>query len=179
MQVFGYGSLVNNTTHDHDVVAVQVTGWRRVWRTLGARNVATLSVTPAPGATLSGVMMQVPRAAQAALDAREAGYVRVPVQTIDGQDACLYEVQDHLGQAEVRPILRSYLDVVLLGYEAMFGPESLDAFYQTTDGWHWPIYDDRDAPRYPRACQISRLDAARFDALHAKWTPSDGGGTTT
>jgi hypothetical protein len=119
--------------------------------------------------SLQGAVMVVPAAHQADLDAREVMYARVPVSISGRDNAVTYEVQEHTPHA-TKPILRSYLDVVLSGYEAMFGGDALPAFYDTTAGWEVGILDDRAAPIYPRHQPISKAQSARYDALHSALT---------
>ncbi|NBT52664.1 MAG: gamma-glutamylcyclotransferase, partial [Marivivens sp.] len=74
---FGYGSLVNLTTHTYpDPKPAKLRGWRRVWRHTQIQEPAFLSVEPCDRTTLLGVTAAVPNADWAALDERESGYLR-------------------------------------------------------------------------------------------------------
>ena len=165
---FGYGSLVNRATHDHDPAApAELSGWRRVWRHTEARPVAFLSVEPAEGVTIAGLVAAVPGGNWAALDQREHAYDRVivPPATVRAEAAwadtvSLYAVRDP-GQPSIRhPVLLSYLDTVVQGFLREFGPIGAEAFFDTTAGWEAPILDDRAAPRYPRHQRLSRAERA-------------------
>lgn len=152
---FGYGSLVNVSTHSYVTLRpARLQGWQRVWRSTTLRDAAFLSVERTPVSAIDGLLARVPNADWSALDAREAGYHRNDVSDHfnDEITASVYEVSpDNILEAEpTQPILLSYLDVVVQGYLQVFGPAGVDDFFATTTGWHRPILDDRNAPQYPR-----------------------------
>ncbi len=165
---FGYGSLVNLTTHDYpDPRPAKLRGWRRVWRHTSLQEPAFLSVEPCENTTLFGVTAQVPNDDWNALDARETGYARRDVtHLIDDvvHNTAVYEVEHHhFEEPAIRPILLSYLDVVVQGYFRVFGEDGPKHFFETTHNWG-PILNDRDAPRYPRTRQLSDEETAIVDA---------------
>lgn len=167
---FGYGSLVNTATHVYDRHhRARLDGWRRVWRHTPFREMAFLTAEPFEGSYIDGLIAAVPGADWAALDLRETGYDRVPLSDGISHEAdhageiAVYHIpEDKHGPAdEDRPILLSYLDVVVQGYLQVFGTEGGQHFFDTTAGWHGPVLDDRAAPLYPRAQVLSR-DETRF-----------------
>lgn len=168
---FGYGSLVNLATHAYDDPRpARLHGWRRVWRHTSLREVAFLSVEPAAGSAIDGVIARVPRADWQALDTREAAYDRHDVTDAilhDGAPAptAVYQVspQHVMAPSQDHPILLSYIDVVVQGYLRMYGDKGATAFFQTTSGWDTPIVNDRSAPRYPRAQTLSSAETAFVD----------------
>ena len=166
---FGYGSLVNRATHDYpDARPARLAGWQRVWVHTPARDLAFLSVRPATGVVIDGLMARVPGQDWAALDAREFAYARHPVAvaTADGpSDAQVYAVPgtDAAQPSDRHPILLSYLDAVVQGFAREYGPTGVAAFFSTTAGWQSPILDDRKAPRYPRAQTLDRATTALVD----------------
>ncbi|MCL4187641.1 MAG: gamma-glutamylcyclotransferase [Rhodobacteraceae bacterium] len=172
--VFGYGSLVNRQTHAlRPAVPARLHGWRRVWVHTPARPVAFLSVEPAPGVTIAGLLAAAPAGDWAALDVREAAYVRhrLPPGALahalpDPPAAEVYAVPPAAAAAPSarHPILLSYLDTVVQGFLAEFGPEGAAAFFRTTAGWDAPVLDDRAAPRYPRARPLTAAERATVDA---------------
>ena len=168
---FGYGSLVNRATHGYaPAEPALLQGWRRVWVHVSARPVAYLSVEPAPGMTISGLVAPVPGGDWAALDAREYAYLRHPVmvQAAQGRSAAqVYAVPtDHAAPPSLHnPILLSYLDAVVQGFLREFGPEGVEDFFATTAGWQAPIEDDRAAPRYPRAQALGDAERALVDRM--------------
>lgn len=155
---FGYGSLVNLSTHTYPGARpARLSGWRRVWRHSTLRPVAFLSVERAEGAEIEGVIAEVPGADWAALDERERAYLRRDVTgqvSVDGPTAptAVYEVaKGTLAPPDTaHPVLLSYLETVLSGYAEVFGLTGVSRFLETTRGWDAPIMDDREMPIYPR-----------------------------
>jgi len=172
---FGYGSLVNLSTHENeDIAPATLSGWRRRWSHRVQRNgfkVSSLSVIRSPGSEIAGVTAQVPNGDWDALDRREHGYERliIPPQELSpsAHNISVYKSlpeNDHLGNEEF-PILQSYLDCVLQGFLHVHGPSSAEAFVASTDGWETPILQDRTAPRYPRAITLSSDETTQIDHL--------------
>jgi len=174
--VFGYGSLVNLDTHPfRPSHPVRLKGWQRTWRhwiNTPERQVVSLTVAPHEGAEMDGLLIWVETAQQSALDARERGYERIilPKDTFpdapDGEVLLYQSLTDQAGSA-THPILQSYLDCVLKGFEVMGGPNAVSQFIAETGGWSTPIYKDRADPIYPRAIDLTEPEAARYDAALA------------
>jgi len=168
---FGYGSLVNTATHIYDTThPATVSGWRRVWKHTADRDLAFLSVEPFEGSQIDGLIAKVPGADWAALDERETGYSRAPLAA----DALrhdagplhveMYQVTaDTHGIAE-KPLLLSYIDVVVQGFLQVFGTDGVARFFDTTHGWNAPILNDRASPQYPRAQALTTGQTALVDA---------------
>ena len=169
---FGYGSLVNAATHSYTTThPAKLMGWRRVWRHTSIRELAYLSVTPADGAQIDGLIAKVPNSDWDALDLRETGYFRSSLQGTSlthsaGQvDVQMYQTHP---EREIRPdvrhpILLSYLDVVVQGFLSAFGEEGVDRFFDTTDGWDAHILNDRSNPLYPRSQTLTPSEIALVD----------------
>lgn len=171
---FGYGSLVNCATHDFkNARAARLTGWRRVWRHTDLRPVAFLTVVPDETSEIEGLIAPVPGADWAALDQREAAYIRAPAADQVRHDLphkpeiAVYTIPEgrHGAPDTARPVLLSYLDVVVQGYLREFGEAGVDRFFATTHGWDAPILDDRAAPRYPRHQRL-RVDERALTDRH-------------
>ncbi len=173
--VFGYGSLMNAATHDHaGLRPARLAGWRRLWRHAAGRPAAFLTVEPAPGASVEGAMAEVAPAAWPALDAREAAYERhevsgavtaaSPLADSVADSVVVYAVPtDRQEPASLsRPVLLSYLDVVVQGAMRLHGAAGAAAFFDTTGGWA-VVLDDRAAPRYVRAQALSPDERAAVD----------------
>jgi len=169
---FGYGSLVNRATHDYaDAHPARITGWRRAWRHVEGRKVAFLTAVPDPDSEIEGLVAHVPGGDWAALDMREHAYARVMAEGVvhalgGGPEIHIYHAPEdmHVAARTKRPVLLSYLDVVVQGYLREFGMDGVARFFDTTDGWDAPIRDDRSAPAYPRhqaltADQTSLVDS--------------------
>ena len=156
---FGYGSLVNRRTHDYAQAApARVRGWRRAWRKSPLRQRCFLTAVPAPGVEIEGLIAAVPGAEWAALDAREHAYARRDVtrdvthglnRTLD---IAIYAIPKgaHHDPGPEHPVLLSYIDVVVQGFLAEFGEAGVRRFFETTEGWHVPVIDDRAEPIYAR-----------------------------
>lgn len=173
---FGYGSLVNRATHAYaPAYRARLLGWRRAWRHTEGRAVPFLTGVPDPGSVIDGLVARVPGGDWAALDLREEGYLRHPVGqglVADGgvDKAQIYAVpqESMVVQSDPAPILLSYLDVVVQGYLREFGTQGAQDFFATTDGWDVPVLDDRAAPIYPRAQQLTLDETAFVDRALAE-----------
>ena len=173
---FGYGSLVNRSTHSHGGAhPARLGGWRRAWRQTTLRPLAFLTVVPDPDAEIDGLIAPVPGHGWAALDERERGYDRVPAahQVTHAlsltPEIVVYAIPENRNdpQGHAAPVLLSYLDTVIQGYLREFGEDGAWRFFATTNGWDAPIIDDRAAPGYLRACRPSLQERAFVDdALH-------------
>jgi len=174
---FGYGSLVNRDTHHFTPVhKSRISGWRRVWHRAPNRPVAFLSVIADPDSLIEGVIAPVPNDDWAALDAREFSYARVPVTPAvthgapDVRNISIYAIPPGTAAPPdmEHPILLSYVDAVIQGYLREFGEDGAIRFVQTTQGWDTPIKNDRSAPIYPRARQLSPMEQECVDDLLVK-----------
>ncbi|MEL6800194.1 MAG: gamma-glutamylcyclotransferase family protein [Pseudomonadota bacterium] len=168
---FGYGSLVNRATHAHeDAHPATLRGWRRMWRHTALRPVAFLTVVPAPGSRIDGLIAAVPGADWLALDEREHAYDRVSAAEVahplpHSPDVHLYTIPDgkHGAPDRTHPVLLSYVDTVVQGFLNEFGEDGVARFFATTDGWDAPIADDRKTPRYTRHQTLTRAERALVD----------------
>ena len=155
---FGYGSLVNRRTHVYqDAHPATLKGWRRCWRHIADLDTAFLTATPSADDEIEGLIATVPGADWVALDQREMYYVRVNTGGVEHGLNFAPEVQHYHAPLDLnapadglRPILLSYLDVVVQGYLTEHGEAGVGRFFETTDGWDAPILNDRATPRYPR-----------------------------
>ncbi|SMX32065.1 gamma-glutamylcyclotransferase family protein [Maliponia aquimaris] len=177
---FGYGSLVNRTTHGHAPVhRATLHGWRRAWRATPDRALCYLTAVADAQASIQGLIAPVPGDSWAELDRREAAYRRHPAthaltHASDAQEVVVYAIDPdrQFDPGPDNPILLSYLDVVIAGFLAEYGPEGPAEFFRTTTGWQAPILDDRAAPRYSRARpltdEIRTLTDAGLSALGSR-----------
>ncbi|KPU84725.1 hypothetical protein JI58_01910 [Marinosulfonomonas sp. PRT-SC04] len=169
---FGYGSLVNRSTHDYlRAQPAQISGWRRAWRATSSRDLCYLTAVPDPSSQIDGLIAAVPNGDWDALDLREAVYLRqdashqVHHKIKHNPSVAIYAIAPdaHHPPTAKTPILLSYLDVVVQGYLAEFGEAGVARFFASTDGWGAPIMDDRADPRYPRAQTLSKSETALVD----------------
>jgi len=181
---FGYGSLVNlGSLRTPYISAHRATlrGWKRAWLArpkvensfAPTDGLAFLSVVPAAGAEIDGVVITDHASSLAALDEREALYTRVDIDTADLtyhdqptaiSEQFLYEAEQPLAH-DGAEILRSYLDVVMQGYLPHFGESGLYRFMETTLNFDCAIKEDRDNPLYPRATTLTVVEKALFAQL--------------
>ena len=168
---FGYGSLVNRATHAYaEAYPASISGWRRAWRHVEGREVAFLTAVPSPEGQIDGLMARVPDGDWSALDMREHAYARVMAtgvaHALGGQpEIHIYHAPDdmHRPATTMRPVLLSYIDVVVQGFLREFGEDGVQRFFDTTDGWDAPVLNDRGAPRYPRHQCLTDEETALVD----------------
>ncbi len=169
---FGYGSLVNRKTHDYEQAhPAQITGWRRAWRRSPLRDLCFLTAVPDADCTIDGLIAAVPDGDWQALDIRERAYLRqdathqVRHEVNHNPEVAIYAIEPNAHQHPTtkNPILLSYLDVVVQGYLTEFDEEGVARFFDTTDGWHAPILNDRSKPIYPRAQSLTSAETALVD----------------
>lgn len=166
---FGYGSLVNRRTHVYAPAhRATLPGWRREWRATALRPAAFLTARPVPGSEIDGLIAPVPGHDWAALDQREAGYERLPASDVRHEmDAApfvaVYSIPPRGDDRESCPILLSYLDVVVQGFLVEFGAAGVGRFFESTDNWNLPVADDRAAPLYPRAQNLTAAETTLVD----------------
>ncbi|RFC65072.1 gamma-glutamylcyclotransferase [Fulvimarina endophytica] len=177
---FGYGSLVNPRTLRTRFLAIRraaAFGWQRVWlpRSRDA-DMALLSVQPAEGQTIQGVVVYDLIDNLPSVDQREASYERrtIPPERIVIEDAPLADVTVNIYEAEPDAeqadeagcaILQSYLDAVMQGFRDLYGEEGLRAFVEHTQGFETRLLADRKVPRYPRSVTLRDGEAELFDRL--------------
>lgn len=171
---FGYGSLVNQATHDFpEAQKATLHGWKRLWQRTDLRQVAFLSAVPCTDTDIDGLIAHVPNDDWEALDQREWAYDRIKVTeqvshpVTRALDIAVYSVPErhHATSEADYPILLSYLDVVLQGYLHEFGETGVTRFMQTTSGWETLILNDRAQPVYPRAQPIPDEQRAYVDEI--------------
>lgn len=180
---FGYGSLVNAATrHAHEEAQnASLIGWRRTWThfyTAPWGPGRSLSIEQAADVRIEGALVTLTDGALERLDERERGYDRLE---LDGsfldlpsnervESFYVYRTKSTPppgGTAE-NPILRSYMDCVMQGYRHNFGDDGLARLIETTAAWSGAVFDDREAPRYPRAVKLGRDEVDLFDQWLAK-----------
>lgn len=125
--------------------------------------------------TIDGLIASVPDNDWQALDEREFSYTRHPVGHLVEPPTISEHIQtysvptkDYQTDVAPKPILLSYLDVVLLGYKTVFGPEGALRFITSTDNWDRPIFNDRSNPIYPRHQALSSKEQLWIDQLLEK-----------
>ena len=170
--LFAYGSLINRESRGRSFRApdgrpARLRGVRQSWSLpVPGEAVTGLGLAVAEDGHCNGVLLEISDTELQKADQREipAGYQRHAADwshVAQGQDDRRIEsswrqrplwvyrsVKSHEATTE-RPIIQSYLDVVLTGCLEI-GVEFAREFVTTTDGWDAPWIDDRGSPRYLR-----------------------------
>ncbi len=175
---FGFGSLVNEHTLPDNTVwhRARLSGWRRSWRhpIPGEPAWAAMDVVADASAHIEGLVVVGGPAIDDYLVARESGYrclsLRRDQLTLDmdlPDDAmpCLWVSNSASDNQDELYLMQSYVDVVMAGYLRNFGTKGLQQFIKSTDNWHLPTYNDRQAPRYPRPVCLSDDERGIIDSL--------------
>ena len=180
---FGYGSLANPATHRTPILGCRVAelkGWRRHWAPrpdMPGFPSALLTVAPAPGHSIAGLLIEDALESLPDLDRREAHYDRVPLEAGDftlvddapaPQSSFVYRARPVERGGPPLAILRSYLDAVLQGFFQIGGEAAVEAFVATTDGWERVIHDDRAAPVYSRPVVLTDEETAVIGRVLAR-----------
>lgn len=160
---FGYGSLVNAATHKYKpVFKASLSGYKRAWRFSEPHDACFLTIIPDKTSTIDGLLAPVEPNWET-LDLRETAYDRFECSDLietKAKQVCqvsAYAIPDPStsGTNTARPILLSYLDTVIQGFHNVYGLDGVIRFINTTTGWEIPILDDRSAPIYPRAQNLT------------------------
>ncbi len=176
MYIFGYGSLINEssrkmTSDTGEGIPVSVGGLVRQWGKVSGSNISPLVVSEGDG-ICNGVLLAINESSLEAFDVRERGYRRIelPKDTISFffDDVVIegpvytYVVKEPEPPCHIQPIVQSYVDTVLAGclrYSADFAR----SFVESTQGWHYPLINDRENPIYPRMVGINPNDIIWID----------------
>lgn len=163
--IFGYGSLIcqdsrSRTGFSGKAHPIEVNGIARKWSMHSPEWPATaVSAHDEEREISNGVYFEVDSVNLEKFDEREQGYQRVAVswdrvkqmslQSLPTQGTLWAYVGNEKGQpTPEKPIMQSYLDVILNGC-LDYGPEFAARFAQTTHFWEH-LVDDRHQPQYPR-----------------------------
>ena len=126
---------------------------------------AFLTAVPDQLSEIAGLIAPVPGADWDLLDQREHSYDRVPVVGVQhdvdqAPDIHIYHAppERHVPASAKRPVLLSYIDVVVQGFLREHGELGVAEFFATTDGWDAPILDDRLDPIYPRHQNLTSFE---------------------
>jgi cation transport protein ChaC len=168
-KIFAYGSLLNKNTlsFEASIELVILKGWVRQWRQivpLKQAKICALTISPDSNTSIEGILLKVDKETELSLNKREIGYDKTILNGIDlinqcanvqlnNDDAITYtsSTSTKAWASKEAPILLSYIDVVAKGYYDVFGKQGVIEFFNTTQGWHLPILNDRKKPIYPRA----------------------------
>ncbi|GGX62090.1 gamma-glutamylcyclotransferase family protein [Saccharospirillum salsuginis] len=181
--LFGYGSLIcadsrSRTGISGDAIPVEVTGIARRWSVpVPSYRATAVGAHQDPDSHCNGVIFLVDDDNLSRFDTREQGYRRLRIDWTDVKPAGDHTLPDHyplwayVGHhtdepQPDRPIMQTYLDVILngcLGYGETFARR----FLQTTTPWQH-LVDDRHAPNYPRAMRDTSIHPIVDGLLHTE-----------
>ena len=139
--IFGFGSLVNDATHDYEIIApASVSGFARQWVSAIDGQYSFLSASPQSDVSIKGLVLGVAEEKMAALAEREARYELVELNNANIQcnqklnrPVYLYQAEsDAIDQFDKKPILQSYLDCVFAGFETHLGTASIAEFIKSS-----------------------------------------------
>lgn len=179
--IFGYGSLIcsdsrSRTGISGDAHPVEVRGIQRRWSMHSPEWPATaVSAHHSRDHTSNGVFFAVDEENLSKFDAREQGYDRIQLpwhdvkslndQTLPTAGVLWAYVGHHVGEpGPDKPIMQSYLDVILNGC-LDYSVEFAERFTQTTELWQH-LVDDRHNPQYPRPLKQTDRHEAIDHLLH-------------
>jgi hypothetical protein len=130
---FGYGSLVNAATHDYPNTRPATL---RGWRRTWVQS-----------------------------SSRDIAFLSVKAEASGFEGTAMFQAKPSsmapLGGGQ--PILLSYLDCVVQGFNTVYGTDGVRDFFRSTSGWDTPILNDRSAPVYPRAQMLSSMETKLTD----------------
>lgn len=181
--ILGYGSLINSrsravTGRTGEVIPVKVTGFKRYWSVMSPDfGMSSVAVVAQEDAACNGVLVEVPAEELPSFDQREAGYQRVEIPAERMHTYCgrelpegqiwIYQANRIVNPTSVCPIALSYADVILAGcFE--HGETFAYEFLEQTYGWHHPLVNDRQQPRYPRVQPELHEDIDKLNTMVAK-----------
>jgi len=181
--IAGYGSLIcaesrSRTGIGSPAVPIEIEGIARRWSVPTPEWQATaVGAHVDDNATTSAIYFEVDAENLKRFDAREQGYQRrlipweqVTIAADHGNttelpkkgNLWIYVGDSAHKPSKERPIMQSYLDVILNGCLAI-SESFAERFMLTTQHWQ-QLVDDRANPQYPRALN-KKADTERFDAV--------------
>lgn len=178
MYIFGYGSLINHqsrklTGQTGEALPAKVSGLVRSWGKVdGTYKIAPLVAVEGHG-VCNGVLVPIQDIVLKDFDRREKGYRRIELDPtsliVEGCDmpnvpVWTYVRSDVEPPCQVKPIMQTYVDTVLAGCFSI-SQQFAKTFVETTSGWHHPLFDDRQQPRYGNYVGVSENKQALIDSL--------------
>ena len=186
--IFGYGSLICSDSRSRTGVSgpahpVEVQGIARKWSVHVPDYAATaVGAHSDAHAHCNGVFFAVDEDNLSRFDVREQGYrrIQVPWASVEAMSTSALPVLGtlwaYVGTSQAaphaeRPIMQSYLDVILNGC-LNYGPDFARRFTELTGQWQH-LVDDRTQPTYPRALKshdrLPEIDQVILERLPDLW----------
>ncbi|WP_320825620.1 gamma-glutamylcyclotransferase family protein [Reinekea sp.] len=186
--IFGYGSLICSDSRSRTGVSgpahpIEVQGIARKW-SVHVPDYAATAVGAHSDAQghCNGVFFAVDEDNLSRFDGREKGYRRIQVpwaavqSTSTAELPALGTLWAYVGTSQAaphaqRPIMQSYLDVILNGC-LNYGPDFARRFTELTGQWQY-LVNDRAQPTYPRPLKshgrLPEIDQVMLDHLPDLW----------
>ena len=168
--VFGYGSLVNHSTHNFKPYFKDtLSGWTRTWRATNDNLYSYLSIIPDKKTKSDGLLVQISKNERNLLDEREKGYTKITTSDLILNKQIirpkLYLISEnrHQKSNSKQIILLSYIDCVIKGFLDHYGQPGVDKFFETTTNWEGVIKNDRLSPLYPRNIRLTEVERKLVD----------------
>jgi len=186
--IFGYGSLICTDSRSRTGISgsahpIEVRGIARKWSVHVPDYAGTaVGAHSDPEAYCNGVFFAVDEDNLGRFDGREKGYRRIELPWADVQSLSTeslpltgilwaYVGTSQAAPEAARPIMQSYLDVILNGC-LNYGPDFARRFTELTGQWQH-LVNDRAQPTYPRPLQSSarlpEIDGLLIEHLPALW----------
>lgn len=185
--VLGYGSLLSRDSRERysqiftPGLSVDVTGFQRGWVTRSIAEQQTYVGAIADRRSHLNALL-IPTTINPQLKDREKDYrfVEVGVHALSFTGAPMSEplfnaLEKHsfwicetlqvLPATEQFPVHQTYIDTCLSGCFEQGGESNAQTFVTQTKGWEHPRYNDRNAPKYPRAANLDSGLHSKIDAI--------------
>ncbi|RQW63104.1 gamma-glutamylcyclotransferase family protein [Vibrio viridaestus] len=178
MYIFGYGSLMNSssrklTGQTGEAIPAIVSGLVRYWGKVDDSYSASPLVSDIGEGIVNGVLLEISPSDLIDFDSRERGYKRIKllaeqIETAEpineSSEVWVYVKENPEPPCEDMPVLQTYIDTVLSGCLEI-SEEFAHLFIKHTEGWTYPIFNDRHQPRYGNYAGISAAHESLIDKL--------------
>ncbi|UUM30070.1 gamma-glutamylcyclotransferase family protein [Vibrio japonicus] len=176
--IFGYGSLMNSasrqlTGQTSAAIPAVVSGFKRYWGKIDSSYTLSPLVVNKGDGQVNGVILKIEDSELEGFDIRERGYHRVliPASQIDcdhsigeSDHVWVYIKDDPEPPCELSPIVQTYVDTVLAGCLEI-SEQFAKQFIESTIGWHFPLVNDRHAPKYGNLAGVRSEHHQQIDGL--------------
>ncbi|KJY85032.1 hypothetical protein TW81_01540 [Vibrio galatheae] len=179
--IFGYGSLMNSasrqlTGQTSTAMPATAHGFRRFWGKVDDSYILSPLVVDKGEGQVNGVLLEVSEAGLVEFDVRERGYHRVEIAQDKLEAELVLTNSDHVWlyikdspqpPCSLSPIMQTYVDTVLVGCLEI-SEQFARQFIEHTIGWHFPLENDRQKPKYGNLAGVKPEHHPAIDALVAQ-----------
>ncbi|MDB1126097.1 gamma-glutamylcyclotransferase family protein [Vibrio algarum] len=182
MYIFGYGSLLNSssrrlTGQTGPAIPVIIHGLIRHWTLINDSYLLSPLAVSIGSGQVNGVLLKVDEHTLNEFDKREAGYQRIEVKTHKVETVeeeidrtltiWVYVTENIIAPTIEIPIVQSYVDTVIAGCLEV-SENFAQHFVENTKGWHHPLENDRNQPKYTRLAGVTSAHHELIDDLLLK-----------